>query len=128
MQKEPLFLVIGKVQEGKKRGRVLGFPTANLACPPAVPPGIYAGEAAWQNKVFPAALYKEKDRDVIEAHLLDFQGELYGELVTLAAYKKLREPANFANDEELISAIKKDIEEIRKCLSSHLLRCEDKQE
>lgn len=116
MKKEPLFLIIGKVQEGNKRGRVLGFPTANLSCPPAVPPGIYAGEAMWKDKRYAAALYKEEKREVIEAHLLDFSGELYGELVSLAAYKKMREPAIFKNEEELIVAIGEDIKKIRECL------------
>ena len=116
MPKEPIFIVIGKVQEGRKQGRVLGFPTANLFCPPSVPPGIYAGEAAWGNKVYPAALYKENKKDIIEAHLLDFSGELYGELLTLAAYKKVREPAVFKSNEELIAAISDDIKKIRECL------------
>ena len=116
ISKEPIFLVIGKVQEGTKRGRALGFPTANLACPSAVPPGIYAGEAMWHNKKYAAALYKEEKREVIEAHLLDFSGSLYGELLTLAAYKKMREPEVFKTHKELTEAIARDIEAIQKCL------------
>ena len=116
MRKEPIFIVIGKGQEGKKEGRALGFPTANLTCPPAVPPGIYAGEAAWKNAVYPAALYKEEGRNVIEAHFLDFSGNLYGELVTLAAYKKVRAPAKFADTETLMVAIANDIIMVKKCL------------
>jgi riboflavin kinase/FMN adenylyltransferase len=116
MRKEPLFLVIGKVQEGMRRGRMLGFPTANVPCPSGIAPGIYAGEVRWKERVFPAALYKEPRKEVLEAHLLNFSGELYGERLSIVAYKKIREPAVFESEEKLIETIKGDIQKILECL------------
>ncbi len=109
-----LFKVDGVVLEGKKKGSELGFPTANLFCADSVPGGIYVGEVIWKGIAYPAAIYKSNAKDIIEAYLLDFSENLYGEEITIIGYHKIRDSRAFPNKEELITAISKDIEDIKK--------------
>mgnify|MGYP001613393446 FL=1 len=112
-----LFKVDGIVLKGTKKGNKLGFPTANLFCADSVPGGIYAGEVIWKGIAYPAAIYKSNAKDIIEAYLLDFSDNLYGEAITIIAYNKVRDSRAFSNKEELIAAISKDIEDIKKLCS-----------
>ena len=111
-----LFTVTGIVQKGKGEGRALGFPTANVPCMRTLPSGIYRGEVLWGKTIYPSAVYKEESKDVIEAHLLDFEGDLYGETLTITAHEKIRDVVRFTTRDELIAAIQKDIASIKKCL------------
>jgi riboflavin kinase/FMN adenylyltransferase len=111
-----LFEVTGSVVYGKGEGRALGFPTANVPCAKTLPSGIYRGEVVWKGKQYPAAVYKESDKEVIEAHFLDFDGDLYGETLAITACEKIREVAVFTMRDELIAAIQADILHIKKCL------------
>ncbi|MBI2623405.1 MAG: riboflavin kinase [Candidatus Liptonbacteria bacterium] len=110
-----LFEVTGIVVRGKGEGRALGFPTANVPCARAFPSGIYRGEVLWGKTMYPAAIYKEENKEVIEAHLLDFTADIYGETLTIAAHEKIRDAAAFRTRDELIAAIQKDIAYIRNC-------------
>ena len=109
-----LFTVEGMVEQGEKKGGKLGFPTANLSCDDSMPAGIYAGEAIWNGIVYPAAIYKENGKNAVEAHLLDFSENLYGEKLTIRGYQKVRDVKMFPNEKELIAAISKDIDYIKK--------------
>ena len=111
-----LFKADGTVLKGKKKGEELGFPTANIPDDNFMPAGIYVGEVIWKGNAYPAAIYKGDVKDIIEAHLLDFSDNLYGETITIIAYQKIRDSRFFPNREELIAAISKDIEDIKKCL------------
>ena len=80
----------GRVVEGDERGRTIGFPTANLAVPPdrQIPGrGVYAGWATTGEGVFRAAINVGSRPTfdglgtTIEAHLLDYSGDLYGHLL-----------------------------------------------
>lgn len=112
-----IFKAEGIVLEGNKKGNKLGFPTANLFCTDSVPGGIYAGEVIWKGIAYPAAIYKSNAKDIIEAYLLDFSDNLYGEAITIIGHHKVRESCAFPNKEELIAAISKDVEDIRKICS-----------
>lgn len=116
------FKVEGVVQRGDKKGKELGFPTANLSCDSSIPSGIYAGEVVWKGTVYLAALYKEDRKNAVEAHLLDFSGDLYGEKLTVLAYQKMRDVKIFPKKEELIAAISQDIADIRKLCQAVELR------
>ena len=111
-----LFKAEGVVLEGKKKGGMLGFPTANIPADGSIYAGIYAGEVIWKGTVYPAAIYKDGAKNIIEAHLLDFSENLYGETITIIAYQKIRDSKFFSKKEELIMAIAKDVEDIKKCL------------
>ena len=110
---------------GSKRGRALGFPTINLALPRErlLPrDGIYAmwiemGEgrfgAAASLGVRPTFGGGER---VLEAYLLDFSGDLYGETVEAAFVARLRDEMAFASPAALSAQIAKDVAETRRAL------------
>jgi riboflavin kinase/FMN adenylyltransferase len=110
--------VEGLVVAGDARGGTLGFPTANLAVDPRliVPAyGIYAGfghgtRAAVSIGTNPH--YGGEERRV-EAFLLDFEGDLYGERLVLELWRRLRDERAFESERELVDQIARDVEETR---------------
>ena len=120
----------GEVIEGAKRGRMLGFPTANLGIPPdrQLPGrGVYAGTATIggpkaSEQVFAAAINVgtrptfDGRGTTIEAHLLDYSGDLYGRFLTLAFRARLREEVRFDGPEDLVRQIQRDMERVREVL------------
>jgi FAD synthase len=112
-----IFRADGEVIKGDKKGSELGFPTANIPCEDGVPSGIFAGEVVWDGASHPAAIYKSGSKNIVEAHLLDFSGNLYGETIVVNAKHKIRDDKNFDDDKKLAAAITKDMEEIKRlCL------------
>jgi len=113
------YAVSGRVIEGNHLGQQLGFPTANLdATELALPPnGVYAGFANVKGKAYRVALNiglrptvaPTMLRVSVEAHLIDFKGELYGEELEIEISQKLREEAKFASQAELREQIARDI-------------------
>ncbi len=113
---------------GDRRGRDLSFPTANVETL-AVPPedGVYAG---WLERAdgsrHPAAIsvgnrptyYGHHGERLVEAHLLDFDGDLYGEHVTVRVGSKVRDQVRFLSSEELVEQMRRDVE----CVRSQLRR------
>jgi riboflavin kinase / FMN adenylyltransferase len=110
--------VEGTVVGGDRRGVGLGFPTANLDVPPGllVPAlGIYAGAALGR----PAAIsigtnphFGGTERRV-EAHVLDFDGDLYGQRLVVELWQRLRDEAAFGSEAELVAAIDDDVRRTR---------------
>ncbi len=115
---KPLFTVKGVVELGKGRGVELGFPTVNIPCEEWVPNGIFAGYVLWRNRAYPAAIFKDHRKDILEAYLLDFSGDLYEEKITIIGYQKIRGVKRFKNDEELMSAITQDIQDVKESLKT----------
>jgi riboflavin kinase / FMN adenylyltransferase len=117
------FELDGVVVPGDQRGGTLGYPTANLALDPAllVPRfGIYAGAArAPDQQQYRAAIsiginphYGGQERR-IEPHLLDFEGDLYGQRLVVELWERLRDERAFASEEELVAQIARDVERTR---------------
>ncbi|HET7567202.1 MAG TPA: bifunctional riboflavin kinase/FMN adenylyltransferase [Gaiellaceae bacterium] len=110
--------VEGIVVRGDGRGRLLGFPTANLDVPAdlLVPPdGVYAGEALGRRAAISIGTnphYGGAERRV-EAHLLDFDGDLYDSRLVVRFWEPLRGQAPFASEAELVAAIAADVERTR---------------
>jgi riboflavin kinase/FMN adenylyltransferase len=115
--------VRGEVVEGDRRGRTIGFPTANIVPDPAVvvpERGVYAcfvrvGEldhAACTN-VGVAPTF-ERGEHKIEAHLLDFAGDLYGRIVDARFLYRIREEKRFSGVEALKAQIERDVETARR--------------
>jgi riboflavin kinase/FMN adenylyltransferase len=108
----------GAVVAGDQRGGTLGFPTANLAVEPGllVPAhGIYAGAALGHRAAISIGInphYGGRERKV-EAYLLDFAGELYGERLRLELWARLRDERAFASEVELIEQMTRDVEATR---------------
>jgi riboflavin kinase/FMN adenylyltransferase len=109
----------GVVIKGKAKGRKLGFPTANIL--PAeseikIESGVYYGLVWLDGKKYPAALFAPESRDILEAHILNFNALLYGREIEAEIGGKLRETIKFKNEKELIARIGKDVEKIKKIL------------
>jgi riboflavin kinase/FMN adenylyltransferase len=112
------FELEGVVVEGDRRGRGLGFPTANLqlAAGLVVPPnGIYAGSTLGKRAAVSIGVnphYGAPERR-IEAYLLDFDGDLYGETLRVELWRFLREEAAFADERGLVEQIGRDVADVR---------------
>lgn len=110
--------VEGPVVSGDARGGTLGYPTANLRLDPAmlVPAhGIYAGWAAGHRAAVSIGTnphYGGEERRV-EAFLLDFEGDLYGQRLVVELWRRLRDEQVFASERELIEQIGRDVEATR---------------
>jgi len=123
------FHLRGKVITSDKRGRALGFPTANLDIKPqqALPGnGIYATIAQVHGKRFPSATnigirptFGEGEKTV-ETHLIQYKGDLYGKEINVEFVQKLRDEQSFPSPEELRIQIEKDIREAETVLAKDL--------
>jgi riboflavin kinase/FMN adenylyltransferase len=122
--------VDGVVVRGDRRGRELGYPTANVETPPftAIPAdGVYAGHLVLRGVEgatrAPAAISVgtnptfQGTRRTLEAYLLDFEGDLYGEHVGVEFAHRLRPMAAFAGVPELLEAMAHDVQETRRLLA-----------
>lgn len=119
--------ILGIVERGNGRGAKLNFPTANIApsakrvLPPA---GVYAGYAQTENggrylaaiNVGTSPTFKDEVKPYIEAHLLDFDGNIYGQPLTVYFEKRLREEETFSSVEELMDTVQSNIKEVRELL------------
>ena len=100
--------VTGIVIKGKEYGRTIGFPTVNLDIKNfEIKEGIYAGSGELGGQIYRAGIVVGTEGN-IEAHLIGYSGDAYGERVTLKIEKFLRDFKNFDTEEELIEQIKKD--------------------
>jgi riboflavin kinase/FMN adenylyltransferase len=123
------FYLKDKVTTSDKRGRVLGFPTANLDVKPqqALPGnGIYATITQVDGKRFPSATnigirptFGEGEKTV-ETHLLNYQGDLYGKEIRVEFVQKLRDEQRFPSSEELKTQIQKDVRKVEALLAKDL--------
>jgi riboflavin kinase/FMN adenylyltransferase len=123
----------GLIVEGDRRGRTIGFPTANLEPENEIlpAPGVYAGALRLLDPGRPAAgstfpavanlgrrpTFQTGDRLVPEAHLLDFDGDLYGRRVELSFESRLRAERRFSSVDALKEQIGRDVEEARRRLA-----------
>lgn len=124
--------VRGVVETGDRRGRELGFPTANVAVPartclPA--DGIYAGTYLTPDGVErPAAIslgrrptfYEAQEKSLLEAHLLDFDGDLYGQPARVRFVERLRGEERFDSVEALVAQMTEDCAEAAEIVEGYL--------
>lgn len=121
--------VRGQVMDGDKRARDLGFPTANVAVPDEIclpADGIYAG---WYLRAdgqrLPAALslgrrptfYENAETSLLEAHILDFEDDLYGEVARVQFEQHLRDELKFDSAEALVEQMHRDVAQARALLT-----------
>jgi riboflavin kinase/FMN adenylyltransferase len=118
--------VIGEVIGGDQRGRTIGFPTANIDVGEGhiVPAdGVYAAvcvrpdgseHACAVNVGRRPTFYAVADRSLVEAHLLDFDGDLYGERLSLRLVRRLRDERRFDGLDALVAQLGDDIAETRR--------------
>ena len=121
------YTVEAEVIGGRKLGRTLGFPTANMALPPetALKPGIYAvrlrrpsgslhdGVASFGHR----PTVTENGEALLETFVFDFSDSLYGEVCSVSFFGRLRDELRFDGLEPLVEQMKRDCEEARVLLS-----------
>jgi len=128
------YCVRGEVVEGERRGRTIGFPTLNLAPENEILParGVYAGRVRFldpgdppQGAVLDSGTnvgrrptFHEQEALVPEAHLLDFEGDVYGRRVELTFEHHLRAERRFEGVEALRAQIARDADEARRRLGA----------
>lgn len=120
----------GTVIPGDGRGHTIGFPTANLGnIAQMLPPiGVYASRAVWADATAATVINIGRrptvttDENIsVEAHLLDYQGELYGELLALRHFHLLRGEQKFDSIDALKTQIAKDVSHARELLAKGVL-------
>jgi FAD synthase len=102
----------GTVRQGSQTARVLGFPTVNVAAKPEES-GIYAGRVRANETEFPAAVYTDRERGLVEAHILGADLDLYGIEIEITLVHKIRAAKHFADDSALKRAIAQDVADVR---------------
>ncbi len=117
------YALCGRVVEGDRIGRQLGFPTVNLEVAQLVlpPHGVYFAMATVAGRNYRAALNigvrptvaADRPQLRVEAHLLDFAGDLYGRELELELGTKIRDERRFASPAELTEQIGRDVAAVR---------------
>jgi riboflavin kinase/FMN adenylyltransferase len=120
------YSIRGVVVRGDGRGRLLGFPTANLMVRSSdkliPPPGIYAVRGVLRSGTYPGALHLgprptfQGSPPSVELHLMDFEADVYGEEVRVDFVEYLREVRPFASVQALIDQMKADVDQARERL------------
>jgi riboflavin kinase/FMN adenylyltransferase len=117
--------LVGTVVRGDQRGRSIGFPTANLEIADDL---LIPGSGVFAVRAFIDGIDRKGvvnigrrptfggTESVVEAHILDFSGDLYGQQISLDFIERLRSEQKFAGIEELVSAIRLDVAAARNLL------------
>src|SRR5688572_26045412 len=113
--------IAGPVVEGDRRGRELNMPTANIEPPTDVilpAKGVYAALATANGERRPAAVnigvrptFETEGDLLVEAHLIGFDGDLYGRTLGLAFLERLRDEVRFESAAELVEQMQKDVQQ-----------------
>jgi riboflavin kinase/FMN adenylyltransferase len=124
------FAIEGRVEHGDKRGRTLGFPTANMALDGYIRPafGIYAVRVGVYEEDVEVARYNgvanlgirpmyRANEPLLETFLFDFNGDLYGKHLSVELISYLRAEAKFASVDDLVAQMNRDKEKARAILA-----------
>ena len=115
------YLAIGEVAQGEKRGRSIGFPTANIKLPPekALPLGVFAVQVETPQGYFngmanvgPRPSFPEEPPS-LEVYLFDFDGDLYEQTLTISFEHFIRKQVKFSGLEEVKAQLARDEKEAR---------------
>ena len=132
------YSIVGRVVKGDGRGRYLNFPTANiqpLSVNKLIPrDGVYAVGVALANLSFIGAMsigvrptFSSSNR-TLEIHLLDFNGDLYGENLVISFLKRLRDEIKFDSTDELIHQMELDVSQVASEFGCQAFRYHQKSE
>ncbi len=121
------YTIEGPVIEGFRRGRTLGFPTANVrSLNPIVPHvGVYVVRVLWQQRSYAGIAnvgYNPtfgNEALSVETHILDFAADLYGETIGVEFIARLREERKFASIDDLAAQIRRDVQQARTMHAQH---------
>jgi riboflavin kinase/FMN adenylyltransferase len=118
------FMLEGEVVDGDRRGRELGFPTANIVPPDHLAHPGHGVYAAWAHGHMAAVnvgvrpTFETGRGLLVEAYLLDFSGDLYGQTLRIAFARRLRGERRFESAEALVEQMKRDVEDARRMLAA----------
>ena len=118
------FMLEGEVVSGDRRGRELGFPTANIVPSDAIAHPGHGVYAAWAHGQMAAVnvgvrpTFETGRGLLIEAYLIDFDGDLYGETLRIAFATRLRGERRFESAEALVEQMERDVEMAREVLGT----------
>jgi riboflavin kinase / FMN adenylyltransferase len=122
------FLMEGEVVAGDRRGRDLGMPTANLVPDDALVSPGHGVYAAWAHG-YPAAvnvgvrpMFETGRGLLVEAYLIDFDGDLYGEVLRIAFLERMRGERRFDSVDALVEQMRRDVERARRICSATVSR------
>ena len=123
------FVMDGRVEHGDKRGRTLGYPTANLIprdglCTPGH--GVYAcrartADGAWHRaavNVGVRPMFESGRGELVEAYLIDFDGDLYGQSLRVEFHKRLRGEKRFDSLDALVGQMARDVQDTREIVAA----------
>jgi riboflavin kinase/FMN adenylyltransferase len=125
-----VWAVEGLVVRGEQRGRLIGYPTANVETPSGLrlpADGVYAGVASGPpgSGLHRAAAISvgtnptfDGQHRTVEAYLLDFEGDLYDSVLAVRSVRRLRGMLRFADVSELVSAMARDVQQTRELISA----------
>ena len=108
---------LGIVAGGSAKAHALGYPTANISLTDTSVSGVYAARVRMEDTEYPAVAFADPVRQILEAHLFDFTGNLYGKELHVTLVEKIRDTAQFSNDDELKDAMHNDALRARELLS-----------
>lgn len=121
--------ITGLVVSGDRRGRTIGYPTANVDTMDdlLIPAnGVYAAWVEVNGERLPGMVnigkkptFKSEDEITIEAHIFDFNADIYGEKIIVHFYHRLRDERKFNNVDDLLVQLKKDQMQARKLLKNN---------
>lgn len=112
-----LYEIEGKVIKGESRGKILGFPTANIKTKnEIIPPGVFISTAEIESRTFLSLTnvgsrptFNQQDTN-IESYIINFNNNLYGKQIRINFIKKIRDETKFKTPDDLTQQIEKDLE------------------
>lgn len=117
------YTIRGEVLRGKGIGKILGFKTANILPPKSIllpKNGVYETQVKLENKILNGITNIGVKptfgggKALVETHILDFDGDIYGKTIDILFGRRIREESKFKSPEELSRQIKKDLESLKK--------------
>lgn len=123
------YSINGKVKTGKKIGKKLGFPTANILPDKHIilpAKGVYVTKTLYENKLYDSVTnigssptVKKNHINCVETHLLDFEDVIYKSQIEVFFLKRIRNEKQFENKDELICQMKRDVLYVRKIIQQN---------
>ena len=105
----------GIVVEGKKIARTTGFPTANIPyINNSMDALVFYSKIKYNGKIYKGATFYNKQRNILESHILDFNEDIYDKEIEVCLIKKVRDKMKFKSKEDAENQFKKDIQNVKK--------------
>jgi len=123
------YIIKGIVKDGEKMGRKIGFPTANIdtdRMQVIIPSGVYMVRAYCSDIIRTGVMNIgncptfDRDKVSVEVHLLDFEGDLYGQIMEVEVLQRLRGERAFSGVDQLVRQIGKDISQVRQVIKDNV--------